>query len=240
MRLDRFLANLGIGSRREVVSLIKKGKVTINGQKVTATDFKVDPEKDLIQVEGVYVQVKPQGFYYKFYKPKGCITSKADKDLTVMEFLPKDLPGLNRIFPVGRLDKDTEGLLIFTDDGLLAHRILHPKWKLSKTYQVLIDKEITEESLKKIEEGVNLSDGKTLPCKVFCLDKTRKFLQIEVIEGRYHLIKRMFGRLGYKVVGLKRTAIGPIELGDLKPSEIVPLSFEEIQSLKKALGLLTG
>lgn len=237
MRLDKFLSKLGIGSRKEVALLIKRGRVTINGIKVTDPGVKVNLEKDVVQIDGKEVRGKVEGFYYKFYKPRGCVTSKSDKDLTVMDFLPKDLPGLNRIFPVGRLDKDAEGLLIFTDDGALAHRMMHPKWKLSKTYQVWLDKEITELDLKKIEEGVELSDGKTLPCTASFLDETKRWIKIEVREGRYHLIKRMFGSLGYKVIGLKRIAIGSVELGELKPSEIVPLSEEEVKLLKKAVGL---
>ncbi|AEH23211.1 pseudouridine synthase Rsu [Thermodesulfobacterium geofontis OPF15] len=237
MRLDKFLSDLGIASRRKIVHLIKSGKVKINGKKVTNCGIKVNPDLDLIEVEGILVTALPKKHYYKFYKPKGYITSKADKAPTVMDLLPSDLPGLKKIFPVGRLDKDAEGLLIFTDDGLLAHRIMHPKWKLTKTYYVQIDKEITEKDLEKLEEGIELSDGRTLPCKISILDLTRKFLQVKVKEGRYHLIKRMFGKLGYKVLELKRIAIGPIKLGDLKPSQIIPLSSEEIRLLKEAVGL---
>uniref|UniRef100_A0A7V5XEZ0 Pseudouridine synthase n=1 Tax=Thermodesulfobacterium geofontis TaxID=1295609 RepID=A0A7V5XEZ0_9BACT len=237
MRLDKFLSTLGLASRRGVVHLIRNGKVKINGKKVTNPGVKVNPDKDLIEVEGKSVKSNLKGYYYKFYKPKGYVTSKADKNPTVMNLLPSDLPGLGRIFPVGRLDKDAEGLLIFTDDGLLAHRIMHPKWKLTKTYYVQIDKEITEEDLKRLEEGVELSDGKTLPCKISVLDSSQKFLQVEVREGRYHLIKRMFGKLGYKVLELKRIAIGPIKLGSLKPLQIISLSSEELRLLKEAVGL---
>uniref|UniRef100_A0A7V4JR26 Pseudouridine synthase n=1 Tax=Thermodesulfobacterium geofontis TaxID=1295609 RepID=A0A7V4JR26_9BACT len=237
MRLDKFLSNLGIASRKEAVHLIRKGKVKINGEKVTNPGAKINPDLDLIEVEGTLVKSNLKGYYYKFYKPKNYITSKSDKDPTVMDLLPLNLPGLKKVFPVGRLDKDAEGLLIFTDDGLLAHRIMHPKWKLTKTYYVQIDKEITEKDLKKLEKGVELSDGKTLPCKISILDTTRKFLQVEVKEGRYHLIKRMFGKLGYKVLELKRVAIGPVKLGNLKPSQIISLSLEEIRLLKEAVGL---
>jgi pseudouridine synthase len=237
IRLDKYLTHIGVSSRREAVRLIKAGKVKVNSKKVFDPAFKVNPEEDVVEVEGFRKIPFQEIFYYKFYKPKGCITSTKDKEPTIFELLPKDLPGLKRLFPAGRLDKDAEGLLILTTDGELAHRIMHPKWKLEKHYEVLLDKPITDEDIKRLEEGIELKEGKTLPARIKVLAEDRKFLEVGVREGRYHLIKRMFGKLGYQVLSLKRIAIGPVCLGELKPAETWPLSQEELESLKTLLGL---
>ena len=237
IRLDKYLTHIGVSSRREAVKLIKAGKVKVNSKKVFDPAFKVNPEEDVIEVEGFRKIPFQEHFYYKFYKPKGCITSTKDKEPTIFELLPKDLPGFKRLFPAGRLDKDAEGLLILTTDGELAHRIMHPKWELEKRYEVLLDKPITDEDIKRLEEGIELKEGKTLPARIKDLAEDRKFLEVAVREGRYHLIKRMFGKLSYQVLSLKRIAIGPVCLGDLKPAEALPLSQEELESLKKLLEL---
>jgi len=237
IRLDKYLTHIGVSSRREAVKLIKAGKVKVNGKKVFDPAFKINPKEDVVEVEGFRKIPFQEHFYYKFYKPKGCITSTKDKEPTIFELLPKDLPGFKRLFPAGRLDKDAEGLLILTTDGELAHRIMHPKWKLEKRYEVLLDKPITYEGIKRLEEGIELKEGKTLPARIKVLAEDRKFLEVAVREGRYHLIKRMFGKLGYQVLFLKRIAIGPVRLGDLKPAEAMPLSQEELEALKTLLGL---
>ncbi len=237
IRLDKYLTHIGVSSRREAVELIKARKVKVNGKKVFDPAFKVNPEEDVVEVEGFRKIPFQEHFYYKFYKPKGCITSTKDKEPTIFELLPKDLPGFKRLFPAGRLDKDAEGLLILTTDGELAHRIMHPKWKLEKRYEVLLNKPITDEDIKRLEEGIELKEGKTLPARIKVLAEDRKFLEVAVREGRYHLIKRMFGKLGYQVLSLKRIAIGPVRLGDLKPAEAMPLSQEELESLKTLLAL---
>lgn len=237
IRLDKYLTHTGVSSRREAVKLIKAGKVKVKGKKVFDPAFKVNPEEDVVEVEGFRKIPFQEHFYYKFYKPKGYITSTKDKEPTIIELLPTDLPGFKRLFPAGRLDKDAEGLLILTTDGELAHRIMHPKWKLEKHYEVLLDKPITDEDIKRLEEGIELKEGKTLPARIKVLAEDRKFLEVGVREGRYHLIKRMFGKLGYQVLSLKRIAIGPVCLGDLKPAEALPLSQEELESLRSLLGL---
>lgn len=237
IRLDKYLTHIGVSSRREAVELIKAGKVKVNSKKVFDPAFKVNPEEDVVEVEGFRKIPFQEHFYYKFYKPKGYITSTKDKEPTIIELLPKDLPGFKRLFPAGRLDKDAEGLLILTTDGELAHRIMHPKWKLEKRYEVLLDKPITDEDIKRLEEGIELKEVKTLPARIKVLAEDRKFLEVAVREGRYHLIKRMFGKLGYQVLSLKRIAIGPVRLGDLKPAEAMPLSQEELESLKTLLAL---
>ncbi len=237
IRLDRYLTKLGLVSRREAVKLIKAGKVKVNGKRVFDPALKVNPTQDVVEIEGFPQSPFQENFYFKFYKPKGYITSTKDKEATIIDLLPEDLPGLKRLFPAGRLDKDAEGLLILTTDGELAHRIMHPKWKLEKRYEVLLDKPITDDDIKRLEEGVELKEGKTLPARVKTLTEDRKSLEVVVREGRYHLIKRMFGKLGYQVLSLKRIAIGPVCLGELKPAEVLPLSEEELEGLRNLLGL---
>jgi len=236
IRLDKFLGKAGLGSRREIKNLIRMRSVKVNGKIVTDPAFKVDPEKDHVLVKDVPVKYQ-EFFYYKMYKPKGVITSTKDKDKTIIDLLPQNLSGLREIFPAGRLDKDAEGLLILTNDGELAHRITHPRWKLEKVYEVLLDKSLTLEDKKAIEEGLELKEGKTLPANIEILHPEAKEVLIKVREGRYHLIKRLFGKLGYKVLNLKRIAIGPITLGNLKPGEFKKLTKKELKLLKSLLGL---
>lgn len=234
LRLDKFLSACGLGSRKEVIKLIKAKKIKVNQEIIRDPSYKVDPERDL-----VFFEEKPltyqKFFYYKFYKPKGVITSTKDKDQTIFDLLPKSLPGYKELFPAGRLDKDAEGLLILTNDGILAHRITHPRWKLPKTYEIIIDKPLKEEDKTSIEEGLELEEGKTKPSEITLLNSEKTFLKITVREGRYHLLKRLFGKLGYKVLFIKRIAIGPIRLENLKPGEIRKLSEEELSLLRTHL-----
>ncbi|MFN3505432.1 MAG: pseudouridine synthase [Caldimicrobium sp.] len=236
IRLDKFLSLAGLGSRRSINSILKSKQVRVNGVIITSPHYKIDPEKDYITYKEVSVSYK-NFLYYKMYKPVGVITSTKDKDTTVMDILPKDLLGYKGIFPAGRLDKDAEGLLILTNDGELAHRITHPKWKVPKIYEIIIDKPLQKEDKSALEEGVLLKEGKTLPTQIEYLDNTGSNLKITVYEGRYHLIKRIFKKLGYRVLKIKRIAIGNVFLEDLKPGEIRLLSPSEIESLKKALRL---
>lgn len=237
LRLDKFLSLSGWGSRKIVGHLIKGGKVRVNSQIVRNPGFKINLEKDLVEVEDQKIAFKLR-FYYKFYKPKGYVTSTKDpKHPTVMDLISKDLPGYKELFPVGRLDKDTEGLLFLTNDGVLAHRILHPKWKIPKFYEVELNKALKEEDKISLENGVELSEGKTFPSKVEYLNSEKTKVRLEVYEGRYHLVKRMFKKLGYQVLNLKRVAIGCIMLEDLKEGEIRTLSREEERKLKELLNL---
>ncbi|MCS7279039.1 MAG: rRNA pseudouridine synthase [Thermodesulfobacteriaceae bacterium] len=235
LRLDKFLSLSGLGSRKTVSYLIRKGKVKVNSQVVKDPGFKINLEKDIVEVEEQKVLSKAK-FYYKMYKPKNYITSTKDpKQVTIMELIPKNLPGYKELFPVGRLDKDAEGLLLLTNDGILAHRILHPKWKIPKIYEVELSKALKEEDKIRLEEGIELSEGKTSPSKLWYLNSERTKIRIEVYEGRYHLIKRMFGKLSYQVLNLKRIAIGNISIGNLKEGELKALSLEEEKELKKIL-----
>ncbi|MCS7150734.1 MAG: rRNA pseudouridine synthase [Caldimicrobium sp.] len=236
IRLDRFLAKASLGSRRETLKLIKSGKISVNGITVKDPSLKIDPERDEILIGNREVKISID-YHYKFYKPKGFITSHKDPQRTIFDLLPKDLPGLRDLSPAGRLDKDAEGLILLTTDGELAHRITHPKWKLPKIYEIILDKGLLEEDRSRIERGIPLKEGMTRPASVKILNRERTHVEITVIEGRYHLLKRLFGALGYRVMKLKRLAIGPLKLENLNPGEVRPLTGVEISALKKELNL---
>jgi len=239
IRLDKFLSKCGLGSRKEVLKLIKEGKIKVNNNIAKNPALKVDPQKDLIHFKNLPIYYQPF-YYYKFYKPKGIITSTKDKEKTIFDLLPQNLPGYKELFPAGRLDKDAEGLIILTNDGELAHKITHPRWKLEKIYEVLIDKPLNSEDEKIIETGIELKDGKTQPCEVYPLNLERTYLKVVVREGRYHLLKRIFGKMGYKVLSIKRIAIGPVLLGDLKPGEVKKLTKDELLALKSYFSKLSS
>jgi len=191
----------------------------------------------VIELEDGQIIRPSNHFYYKFYKPKGYLTSTRDRFPTIMELLPEDLPGKKRLFPAGRLDKDAEGLILLTTDGELAHRITHPRWKLPKLYQVKIETPLSEGWIKTLEKGIELKEGKTLPCKIKPLNQERTELLVEVYEGRYHLLKRMFAKAGTRVLNIKRLAIGKIELEDMKEGEVRALSPEELHLLRREVSL---
>ncbi len=234
IRLDKFLSLAGFGSRREVSQLIRSYRVKVNDKIIISPSFKFDPQKETIFVDGHLIPYC-QFYYYKFYKPLGVLTSTKDKEKTIMDLLPSKLPGRRKIFPVGRLDKDAEGLILLTNDGKLAHFLLHPKWKVSKVYEVEIDAPLREEDKLSLEEGIELKDGPTLPSQIEFLDPKKSLIKITVLEGRYHLLKRIFKKLGYSVLKIKRIAFGPLFLGDLKPVEVRALTWEEIKALKEAI-----
>ncbi len=239
MRLDKLLAESGYGSRSEVKRLIKKGRVAVNGEIVKSPSFNVDPERDEVTVDGepVYYQ---KDYYLILNKPAGYVTTTADRDMSVME-LVSDIPRFTeKLFPVGRLDKDTEGLLFITSDGELAHRLTHPKWKVPKVYYVEVTGELTEERIEALRKGVDLGDFVTRPAKVKILKtgKERSAVEIEITEGKYHQVKRMFEKIGHPVIYLKRIKFGNLELGELPVGEYRNLTEEELRKLKESVGLL--
>lgn len=234
IRLDKFLSDCGLGSRKEVLKLIKAKKIKVNQKIIKDPDLKIDPERDLVFYEEKLL-VYQRFFYYKFYKPRGVITSTRDKEKTIFDLLPETLPGYKKLFPAGRLDKDAEGLILLTNDGELAHRLTHPRWKIPKVYEIKIDKPLKEEDKIAVEKGVELKEGRTKPAKISFLNSEKTLLETTVYEGRYHLLKRLFGKLGYKVLSIKRIAIGPLKLEDLKPCEIKSLGKEEVALLRAQL-----
>ncbi|WP_022846433.1 pseudouridine synthase [Desulfurobacterium sp. TC5-1] len=238
IRLDRFLSESGYGTRKEVKQMIKKGIVEVNSVSAKDPSFKVDPEKDSVTVEGEDV-FHTDEFYIMLNKPEGYITSTKDRELTVMELIC-DIPRFENLFPVGRLDKDTTGLLLITNDGELAHRLTHPKWKVPKVYIATVKGKLSEKEIEKLEKGINLGDFVTKPAKVKVIteEETTSEVEIEIKEGKYHQVKRMFEKVGHPVIKLRRTSFGPLKLGNLPEGEYRFLTDKEIEKLKRATGLL--
>lgn len=231
IRLDKFLTEMGIGSRSEVKCIIKKGQITINGIICKNSDVKIDEHKDSINYMGM--ELAYQRFrYYMLNKPCGVITAtKDEKDSTVMDLLN----GMNKkdLAPVGRLDKDTEGLLLITNDGKLAHALLSPKKHVDKTYRVGLKQDIRDEDILHLENGVDIGDDKlTLPAKVAKV--TSKEILLTIQEGRFHQVKRMMESVGNKVIALKRESFGSLKLDEkLQCGSFRELTKEEVQSLQK-------
>ena len=232
MRLDKFLCEMGVGTRSEVKAYLKKGQVTVNGEIIKKPEVKIDENKDDICFQGqplLYEAVQ----YFLLNKPAGCVTATKDNlSETVMSFLPYNRR--DDLFPVGRLDKDTEGLLLITNDGQLAHELLSPRKHVDKTYFAVIDGEVREEHKQLFFEGLDIGDEDlTMPAKLKIL-KSGEVSEIELTiqEGRFHQVKRMFEAIGKKVTYLKRISMGPLVLGDLKPGEVRSLTDSEIEALR--------
>ena len=236
-RIDKFLSNAQIASRSEVKKYIKAGKIRVNGVIIKKPEEKIDPEKDVVEFDDKVVNRKTDIFIL-LNKPAGVVTATTDRfDKTVMDLL--QVPGKEKLFPVGRLDKDTEGLLIITDDGDTAHRLLSPKHHVPKTYYAKIAGIVTQNDCAAFQEGLDIGDEKkTLPArlKVLSVDEQAQTSEIEVTvcEGRFHQVKRMFQAVGKNVVYLKRISMGTLQLGtDLEPGEYRELTKEEIMLLKE-------
>lgn len=215
MRLDKFLADLQIGTRSQVKMDLKKGLVTVNGEVVKKADIKIDETKDKICYLGK--ELSYQKFqYYMLHKPAGVVTATKDHvDKTVMDFFPKEAG--KDLFPVGRLDKDTEGLLLITNDGELAHNLLSPKKHVPKTYYAICEGQISDEKLISLEHGVDIGDEKpTLPASVKLLEQheNRYSIELTITEGRFHQVKRMIEAIEGKVTYLKRLSMGTLILDE--------------------------
>ena len=232
MRINKYLAACGVASRRACDKLITDGKVSINGKRAElGTD--VNEKKDKVTVDGVPVMLREEHEYFIMNKPKGYVcTVKDDKGRkTVMELLPEEA---GRVYPVGRLDYDTEGLLLFTDDGDLAFRITHPRNEITKTYLVKIEGSIGDNELNRLRAGVELDGKRTNKSvvKVIETDKAFTRLHVTVSEGRCHLVRRMVEVVGKEVVFLKRIKIGELSLGSLERGKVRRLHADEIFYLK--------
>jgi 23S rRNA pseudouridine2605 synthase len=239
-RLQKIVARAGLASRREAERWIVEGRITVNGTVVRKLGSQADPAKDSIKVDGKRVKPSAAPLYYAFHKPPGIITTLNDPehrpDLT--PFLVR-LGEKRRVFPVGRLDYNTTGLLLLTNDGELALRLAHPRFGVKKLYHAKLSACPTEEALIHLRKGIRLDDGVTAPARVRVIEKLKKnaWVEIEVHEGRKREVRRMFEVLGYFVEKLIRVRVGPISLGALAPGELRPLTQSEIHSLKRAVGI---
>ncbi|MCX7724098.1 MAG: rRNA pseudouridine synthase [Thermodesulfovibrio sp.] len=236
-RLQKILSKYGIASRRQAEELIKEGRVTVNGT-VAVLGQKADPTKDYIKVDGKLL-IKPEPkVYYAFYKPRKVITSLFDPQgrPTIKDFLK----GIKfRVYPVGRLDFDSEGLLLLTNDGDLAYRVMHPSSQIEKTYLVKIDGLIEPETIEKLRKGIKIEGKLAIPVSVQLVRrlKANSWIKITLHEGRKRQIRKMLERVGHPVIRLIRIAIDGIKLGELKPGQLRPLTKEEIEKLKKRVNL---
>lgn len=234
MRLDRLLAGQGTQTRKEVRELIRKGRVTVNGQPEKAADRQVEPLTDVIEVDGVPLRVR-EHVYLMLHKPQGVVSASEDRHQpTVVDLVPPELRRKN-LFPAGRLDKDTEGFVLITDDGAFAHRILAPKNKLPKRYTAVLDHRLDPTVIGEFEKGVDIGGGDhTLPAELTILENGENpRVSVIICEGMYHQIKRMFERFGYQVIYLKREQIGGLPLDPALPKGACrELTDEELRRLE--------
>lgn len=231
-RLQKILSDYGIASRRHAEDLIKEGRVTVNGQ-IAVLGQKADPHKDHIKIDGKLL-IKPEPkVYYAFYKPRKVITSLLDPQgrPTVKDFLK----GINfRIYPVGRLDFDSEGLLLLTNDGEFANKVMHPASGIEKTYIVKVEGIVERETLEKLRKGIKIEGRLAVPVSVHLVKtlKANSWIRITLHEGRKRQIRKMLERVGHPVIRLIRVAINGVKLDELKPGQLRTLTKEEIEELK--------
>ncbi|HDP69569.1 MAG TPA: rRNA pseudouridine synthase [Actinobacteria bacterium] len=238
-RLQKVMAKAGIASRRKCEELILQGKVKVNGKIVKELGFKVDSLRDAIEVNGEILEFSEK-IHLVLNKPSGYLTSSSDSfgRAMVMDLINEE----TRVFPVGRLDKDTEGLLFFTNDGELANRLMHPKFGFKKTYIAEVKGCPEKRSMDKLRKGIELDDGRTYPADVKLIKegKEKSVIEITISEGRKRQIRRMFKAIGHDVIKLKRVKYGPLSLEGLKLGQCRRLTDLEIQSLLKAVNSEQG
>lgn len=230
-RIDKIIASQGKYSRSDVKSLVSKRRVTVDGKVVKSSSEKADAQNSIICIDGMEITIKKQ-IYLMLNKPKGYVSATEDKEhQTVLELVPEEYAG-RELFPAGRLDRDTTGLMIITDDGVMAHNILAPKKHVQKIYHVTLDIPVTVDMQKGFADGVELNDG---VCKAASLEITGDYTAtVTLKEGRYHQIKRMFGCYGAKVVELHRVAMGDLYLPeDLPEGQCRELTAEELNKLQQ-------
>lgn len=234
-RLDKVISNLGYGSRKEIKQLARKGLIEVDGEIIKDNGYSVDPEKSIIKVNGEEIFYRKY-IYLMMNKPAGVVSATFDnRDETVIDLLEIDHQAFEP-FPVGRLDKDTVGLLFLTNDGELNHRLISPKWHVDKVYYAKIDKEVKENDIKAFKEGIKLDDGyvcKEGKLEIINSSEEGSEVLVTIQEGKFHQVKRMFQALGKEVLYLKRIKFGGISLDeDLEEGEYRELTEKELELLK--------
>lgn len=231
-RLQKIISQAGVASRREAETIIAAGRVAVNGVTVTELGTKADPEQDRITLDGKPLQVQRHKLYILLYKPAGYMTTLKDPEgRPIVTDLLKGIK--ERVFPVGRLDYNTEGLLLLTNDGEWANRLAHPRHEVEKEYLVRIQGSVSEEQLRRLATGVELDDGKTAPARARLVRPSgnSSWIAITIHEGRYRQVRRMCEAVGLSVVRLKRKRYGPLDLDDLRPGEYRSLTASEVELL---------
>lgn len=237
LRIQKIIAQMGIASRRGAEELISEGRVTVNG-KIAELGMKADPARDHIKVDGRLLVRREPKVYLMFNKPRGVVTSLADPEgrPTVKDFLK----GVKyRVFPVGRLDYDSEGLLLLTNDGDFANALMHPAGKVPKTYVVKVKGMMEDDKIKRLRAGVRLEDGKTQPAKVRFVrqSESNSWIEITITEGRKRQVRRMVEAVGHPALKLRRIGVDGLKLSGLKAGELRPLTEKELQTLKKEIAM---
>jgi 23S rRNA pseudouridine2605 synthase len=232
-RLQKIIARAGVTSRRKAEELIIQGRVTVNGKVMTELGSKAEAERDHIKVDGKLLRLKQPQVYLMLNKPKGYVTTLSDPERrpTVLDLLK----GVRqRVFPIGRLDYDTEGLLLLTNDGELAHALMHPSYEVPKTYLAKVKDVLTDDKIKKLERGVPLPTGKTAPCTIKKVRKTQEnsWLEVTLHEGKKRQVRRMLENAGHPVLKLKRIRYAFLELARLLPGQYRYLTPQEVNRLK--------
>jgi 23S rRNA pseudouridine2605 synthase len=239
-RLQKFLASAGIASRRAAETIISEGRVTVNNAVVRELGTKVDPAADVVTVDGKLVSRREGSHYYLLYKPAGCVTTMSDPQ--GRQTAASYLTGVReRVFPVGRLDYDAEGAVVFTDDGELAHRLMHPRFGHKRTYLVKVKGEPEAKQLERMVAGVRLEDGPARALSAVEEEKAEKnvWIRIEVGEGRFHLVKRLCEAVGLFVLRLYRPEFGGVTVEGLRPGHYRPLTASEVKWMRELVGLAT-
>ncbi len=239
IRINRFLARCGVSSRREAEKLIEEGRIFLNGERVDSFSTLVDPVKDRVEFDGERVRLPKRFSYFIFYKPKEIVSTINDPEgrASIKRFFPSGIKGL---FPVGRLDYHSEGLMLITNDGELSARLLHPRYKVIKTYELKVKKNPSEENLEKLRNGIFLNGRKTLPVEIKRIirrETAHTWFEVKMKEGRKNQLREMFFRIGHPVIKLKRVAIGTIRIGKMKPGDIRELTKKEVEELMLSCGL---
>lgn len=236
-RLQKVLAQAGVGSRRACEALIDEGRVSVNGERVEHQGMRVDAAADEIRVDGRLVITRPDLVVLAFNKPRGVVSTLADE--RGRRCLADFLDGLDiRVFHVGRLDQDTEGLLLLTNDGDLANRLAHPRGEVPKTYVAMVSGAFTQSTARRLLAGIELDDGPVRCDRVTVKqqDGDRSLVEVVIHEGRNRIVRRMMDAVGHPVISLARTHIGPIALGSLRPGQFRPLTGRALEDLYAAVG----
>lgn len=240
IRLQKVLAASGIASRRASEVLIDEGRVEVNGSVVTEQGMRVDPHSDTIRVDGARIPPPRRHRYVVFNKPRGVVATMEDPEgrPSLQQYIPRSFDK-DRLFHVGRLDTDTDGLLLLTNDGDFAHRMAHPSYEVPKTYLVEVAGVMENKTLKRLEKGVTLDDGAVTPDRVKLISRSERqtLLTVSLHEGRNRIVRRMMEALGHPVDRLARTSIGPVTLGQLPVGQMRELTRDELGALLDLVGL---
>ncbi len=241
VRLQKMLAQAGVASRRGAEELIAAGRVDVDGAIVTEQGMRIDPDKSIVRVDGARVVVDETMTYIAFNKPRGWQSTMSDDQgrPCVGDVVAERVMAGQRLFHVGRLDADTEGLLLLTNDGELAHRLMHPSFEVPKTYIAAVRGEVPRTIVRQLKDGVDLEDGHVAVDRAVVMDvnEGRSLLRLTLHEGRKHIVRRLLGELGYPVEMLLRTDIGPVSLGEQRQGSLRVLGRDVVGALYKAVGL---